>query len=117
MTVQQQPIAAEGSLHSEHDEHQEPIPQKGPQRRATLAQLRLAQFISERDVAEFRDVVHAMENRDYKQVDVWKAEAQRKGPPVILMAFPKFTLKLPKRETDPTSLMPTTTSPPSGTDK
>ena len=83
----------EGSLQSNRGEPQDPIPQTAMHRRVSSAQLRLAKFIFEREVADFQDVVRAMETGEYQKVDEWKVQAQRKDPPVLLWSLPKFTLK------------------------
>jgi hypothetical protein len=90
MTAEQQSLV-EGSLHAEQDGHQETIPQKRAQRTVTLAQFRLAKFICEKEVAEFGEVVGAIEKCDHEKVDAWKAEAQQKGPRIREWSFPKFT--------------------------
>jgi len=45
-------------------------------RALTRKQLKLATFIAEEFVAKFEAVVEAIKNRQYKQVDEWKAEAR-----------------------------------------
>jgi hypothetical protein len=83
----------EVSSRSERDEHQDPSSQEAVHRRVSSAQLKLAKFIFEREVAEFVDVVRAIEMGECQKVDEWKAEAQRKGPPVIEWALPKCTFR------------------------
>jgi len=90
--LQQQSIIEE-SLHAKQDQPQESTKTTGARRKATSAQLRLAKFISERDVAEFLDVVDAVETGRYDQVEAWKREAQRKGSRIIEWCFPKYTRK------------------------